>query len=142
MRPRVYIFWVVKNLCRFFTVPPTPIYTVEKKHTFSIYNISLILIIYMKLRGRSPSCGIYNLTTARRAVLRVELVALYLYLYLSPFIIPQFHFKIKYFIIKNRSCNFIFKPTPTSTISFSYRKSCNLPLFEDSKIFTYPYCFC
>ena len=125
------------------TTPPPPYIYSQKKTIFFLYNIILFIVkLYTKLRGRSPSCEVYNLTTARRAALRVELVTLYLYLYLSPLIIPQFHFKIKYFIIKNRSYNFIFKPTPTSIISFSYRKSYNLPLLEDSKIFTYPYCFC
>ena len=38
--PRILFFLGSKNLCRFFTVPPPRIYTVEKKHKFFIYNKS------------------------------------------------------------------------------------------------------
>ena len=52
--PRKFIFLGSKNLCRFFTVPPPRIYTVEKKHKNLLPKKSFILFnLYEAASGAS-----------------------------------------------------------------------------------------
>lgn len=82
----------------------------------------------MKLRGRSPSCGIYYLEPLRAKRGAEEPVGrTHSYTYTSPFIIPQFHFLVNKLQFHFIEWNFISKPTLSLEFHFPTPTTPTLP---------------